>query len=451
MTNLIQNIEFKAPRPSEFQKKLSEHVESINKDDSLYVPADKTTNFYKMKTNDYKTLLEQNIEKEYKKAPDNAEMRINTEAKVFAQTLKIDDRVETLAPIESLITLKDHKDNFQNNPTCRLINPTKSELGKVSKQILDKINKAIIDKTNVLQWKNTRATLDWFINIPNKDQHSFITFDIVNFYPSISRKLLNDALSFAASYTDISAEDRKISFHTKQSLLFNDNTPWNKKHSTAPFYVTMGSFDGAETCELVGSYLLNQLPEGIRKQIGLYRDDGLGAFQQTPKEIEGIKKDICKVFRNNGLKITIEANKKMVNFLDVTLNLDKGSYEPYTKPNNTPIYVHRESNHPHSILKSIPLAINIFKRLSEISSNKESFDKAAPIYQQALEKSGYKHQLKFDATTKDQTRSEERTRRRNITWYNPPFSKNVATNVGKKFLRIVKESFSTEHPLRKNL
>ena len=151
MINLIQNIEFKAPRPSEFQKKLSEHVESINKDDNLYVPADKTTNFYKMNTNDYKTLLKKNIEKEYKKAPDNAEMHINTEAKVFAQTLKIDDRVERLAPIESFITLKDHKDNFQNNPTCRLINPTKSELRKIGKQVLDKINKAIIDKTNVLQ------------------------------------------------------------------------------------------------------------------------------------------------------------------------------------------------------------------------------------------------------------------------------------------------------------
>ena len=287
-------------------------------------------------------------------------------------------------------------------------------------------------------------TLQWFINIPNKDQHSFIAFDLVNFYPSISRKLLNDALSFTASYTDISAEDRKIIFHTKQLLLFNDNTPWNKKHSTAPFDVTMGSFDGAETCELVGSYLFNRLPEGIRKQIVLYRDraDSLGAFQHTPKEIEGIKKDICKVSRNNGLKITIEANKKIVNFVDVTLNLDKRSYEPYTKPNNTPLYVHHESNHPHSILKSIPLAIN--KRLSEISSNKEAFDKPAPIYQQALEKSGYKHQLKFD-----QTRSEERSRRRNITWYNPPFSKNVATNVGKKFLPIVKESFSPGHPLRK--
>ena len=292
-----------------------------------------------------------------------------------------------------------------------------------------------------------QVSLDWFINIPNKDQHSFIAFDIVNFYPSISHKLLDDALSFAASYTDISTEDKRIIFHTKQSLLFNDNVPWNKKHSTTPFDVTMGSFDGAETCELVGSYLLNQLPVDIRNQIGLYRDDGLGAFQQTPKEIERIKKEICKVFSNNGLKITIEANKKIVNFLDVTLNLNKGTHEPYAKPNNTPLYVHRESNHPHSILKNIPLAIN--KRLSEISSDKESFDKAAPTYQQALDKSGYKHQLRFDATSKDQTRSEVRTRRRNITWYNPPFSKNVATNVGKKFLRIVKESFTPGHPLRK--
>ena len=106
-----------------------------------------------MNAGDYKTLLKKNIE-EYKKAPDNVEMHINTEAKVFAQTLKIDVRVETLAPKESFITLKYHEDIFQNNPTCRLINPIKSELGKVSKQILDKVIKAITDKTNVHQWKN---------------------------------------------------------------------------------------------------------------------------------------------------------------------------------------------------------------------------------------------------------------------------------------------------------
>ena len=151
------------------------------------------------------------------------------------------------------------------------------------------------------------------------------------------------------------------------------------------------------------------------------------------------------MFKDNGLKITIDANKKIVNFLDVTLDLNKGTHEPYLKPNNKPLYVHNESNHPPSIIKNIPLAIN--KRLNELSSNKESFDKASPEYQRALEKSGYNYDLKFEATNNQAT--ERRSRRRNITWYNPPFSKNVATNVGRKFRNIVKESFKSGHPLQK--
>ena len=41
------------------------------------------------------------------------------------------------------ISLKDHKENLQNNPTVRLINPAKNKLGKISKVIFDKINKNI--------------------------------------------------------------------------------------------------------------------------------------------------------------------------------------------------------------------------------------------------------------------------------------------------------------------
>ena len=70
---------------------------------------------------------------------------------------------------------------------------------------------------------------------------------------------------------------------------------WAKKQSPG-FDVTMGSYDGAETCELVGSYLLWQLPQSIRDRVGLYRDDGLGAFHETPQQVERIKKEICKVF-----------------------------------------------------------------------------------------------------------------------------------------------------------
>jgi hypothetical protein len=99
-------------------------------------------------------------------------------------------------------------------------------------------------------------------------------------------------------------------------------------------------------------------------------------------------------FHKYGLKITIEANKKIVNFLDViTLNLSTGKYQPYGKPNNIPLYVHTKSNHPPNILRNIPLSIN--KRLTEISSDEESFQRASQQYQQALQNSGYKHQLKY--------------------------------------------------------
>ena len=96
----------------------------------------------------------------------------------------------------------------------------------------------------------------------------------------------------------------------------------------------MGSFDGAETCELVGLYLLSKLTPVVGNNIGLYRDDGLAALNRTPREIENIKKHICKTFNEHNLKSTIEANMKAVNFLDVTLDLNASTYKPYT-PNPT--------------------------------------------------------------------------------------------------------------------
>ena len=96
----------------------------------------------------------------------------------------------------------------------------------------------------------------------------------------------------------------------------------------------MGSYDGAETCELVGNFLLSQL-QNLDINLGLNRDDGLAVTNATPKEIENVKKEICRIFNDNGLRITIEANKRIINFLDVTLNLKKSTFQPFTKPNTT--------------------------------------------------------------------------------------------------------------------
>ena len=104
-----------------------------------------------------------------------------------------------------------------------------------------------------------------------------------------------------------------------------------------------------------------------------------------------MKKNLCKIFRDNDLKITVDANITRVNFLDVTLDLKSGKYYPFMNEGNTPLYVHKQSIHPPSILRNIPEFIK--KRLSEISSDKESFDNAKKPYQEALNKSGYKYKL----------------------------------------------------------
>ena len=80
-------------------------------------------------------------------------------AKDIAKKLQLDSRINTTAKREAFITLKDHKPNFANNPTCRLINPAKSEIGKISKQLLDRINTALVSKLKLNQWKNTKAVL----------------------------------------------------------------------------------------------------------------------------------------------------------------------------------------------------------------------------------------------------------------------------------------------------
>ena len=208
----------------------------------------------------------------------------------------------------------------------------------------------------------------------------------------------------------------------------------------------MGSFDGAETCELVGCYLLSLLTDKYGQNISLYRDDGLAAFNKTPQEFEKIKKELCKIFRENGLKITIEANKSIENFLDVTLDLQAGKHFPYTKEGNLPLYVHKKSNHPPSILKNIPDAIN--KRLSEISSDRQCFDNSKAVYQEALNKSGYNYNLSYNEPRNEKQQSRK-NRPRNILWYNPPFSKNVKTNVGKCFLSLIDQDFPKSHPLQK--
>ena len=67
------------------------------------------------------------------------------------------------------ITLKDHKNNFLNNPTVGLINPARNELVRISKAIPDNINKHLCTSLNINQWKNTATVIEWFKLIEQKN------------------------------------------------------------------------------------------------------------------------------------------------------------------------------------------------------------------------------------------------------------------------------------------
>ena len=444
MLNIIQRVEFKTTcaATDSLQAKLNKDVQEIRHDKNIYVKADKTTNHYKAEPQDYLTLLQKNVTKAYKKTNKRIPDSITAVDKKIAESLKLEDRIEVSASRDAFITLKDHKPDFINNPTCRLINPTKSEIGVISKHILDSINKDIIKVTKANLWRSTSNVIEWFKAVPNKSQHAFITFDVCDFYPSISEQLLTKALDYASQFTHITPQDRQIITHAKKSLLYHQNTPWEKKNTSNLFDVTMGSYDGAETCELVGIYMLSLITPKFKGQVGLYRDDGLALYNATAKKFEKTKQEVSEIFKSNGLKITIEANKKTVNFLDVTLDLPSGSYKPFMKPNNKVLYVHRQSNHPPALLKNIPDNIN--KRLTSISSSQKVFDDAIPPYQKALDESGYKHKLTYNSQPK-----RKRNHQRKVIWYNPPWNANVKTNLGRKFLNIIDRCFPNGHPLHK--
>ena len=134
--------------------------------------------------------------------------------------------MEIMAKKKAFITLKDHKENFESTFPCGLINPAKSELGIVSKKILENITSNVRLQTAVNQWKNSTSVIEWFRGMGEKSKHTFVCFDIVEFYPSISEELLKAALNF-------------ISFHPFHHLLCSTMNPFNISYIHSTYHTSI--------------------------------------------------------------------------------------------------------------------------------------------------------------------------------------------------------------------
>ena len=251
--------------------------------------------------------LNNKITADYKKTNDSQMNDTNKQAKIIATKLNLNKRIETFLNRRLFITLKEHKGNFNYNPKCRLVNPAKSEIGKISKFYRDKINQSIRRKSKLNQWRSTNTVISWFKDLLEKPNCRLLKFDIVKFYLSITKKILENAINFARNYTYINDNVESIMMHSRKSLLFCLNNIWIKQQNPK-FDVAIGAYDGAEICELVGLYIHSLLSDIITSEdVGLYRDNKLAGLRNTTGTgTEKTRKKTFKFLKRKGCKLPLK-------------------------------------------------------------------------------------------------------------------------------------------------
>ena len=264
---LISNIKFKN-YSNQLLKTMKKDLKKITTSDKLFIFSDKSTNIYKIDKDSYNKLLKENITSEYKKSNPNTINKLNDETFQFIKKYNVKGKIKKIEQKQSFITIKDHKKDFPNKINCRLINPTKSPFNRLTKTKLDTINKRTIIGTKLNQWKNTDDVIKWFNSLTITPKTRFIKFDITKFYPTITKNTLIKAIKFAEKFTPISNNDQSLILHSCKSTIFYENETWEKISSTDLFNVGMGSYNGAEICDMVGLFLLNEIKTSKIFKIG---------------------------------------------------------------------------------------------------------------------------------------------------------------------------------------
>ena len=404
MFALCADLEFRNNHGNMFQRELSSKLREITEKNVVVVGSDKTGNDYLMEPRDYSRVLQKNICDDYRKVDPEVLARVNEQASVIVEQLELSERMETHTEQEAFLILKDHKEDFDNtdiiHKPARLINPAKSDLGKVSRQILQRVNKDIRSKTGYNQWISTGEVLKWFRNSENKSTRRWLKFDIKSFYPNITRKLLEDATKWAKKMCTFEDDEIDIVMFCRKTFLFSQNAVWVKKENPS-FDVPMGSNDGAEVSELCGLYLLNLICSdqelrrlGISKaDVGLYRDDGLMMLNSSRRNLDKIRQRLEQLFRGQHLEIKVDHGMQSADFLDVTMHLTSQEHEPYRKDDVLPRYINIDSNHPPVIKKRLPDMIA--KRVSGLCSSEEKFNQHKGFYEEGLRRSGHNNTLTY--------------------------------------------------------
>ena len=228
LLDLISNIQYKSVK-TPFQSKLKEDCNKIVSSPHIILKGDKSDNLYEVPIAKYKQIITNSITTDYKKCPENQVTQTNREALSIAENLELQDRIEVFSKSEAHILVKDHKDQFPHKIQYRLINPAKSKLGIISKQILAEIVSNLSTNTGLNLWRNSKSVINWFSQLQNKLELTFFKFDVCNFYPSITQDLFAKAMNFAKLKIVVTDEQTKILWHARKSFLFSQGDVYIKK------------------------------------------------------------------------------------------------------------------------------------------------------------------------------------------------------------------------------
>ena len=222
---MISNIKYKPVR-NQFQDMLKTEVREIKSLDKVTVFADKTKNQYRTSVADYEKKVVDAITNDYRGVSYDEVRKVDQKSAKFAETFKttkdktLADRIDRSTQKSCFISFKDHKEGFPGRVQTRLINPSKNNLGQISKNILDVINTTLLIETNLPLWRSSNDVVKWFKGLNDKQNFTFLKLDIQNYYPSISLELLNKAVRWARRYTPISRREFDIIKHCRRNFVF---------------------------------------------------------------------------------------------------------------------------------------------------------------------------------------------------------------------------------------
>ena len=121
--------------------------------------------------------------------------------------------------------------------------------------------------------------------------------------------------------------------------------------------------------------------------------------------------------------------------MDVTLNLNDGSFRPCHKPDDIIQYINKELIHLPNLIKHLPASLE--KRLSNNSFHEKIFQESAIYCEDTLNRACYIDKVACHTPNASNQENKNKNPQWNVIWFNLPRSKSVTTRIGRSFLYIL--------------